>query len=211
MKIVLAKRTSIPIVNFNLLIDAGYAADQFTLAGTSSLAMNMIDEGTKTKNSLEINEELLMLGANLGTGAGLDMSCVTLSSLKTNLDKSLELFAEVILNPSFPEKEIDRLKKERFAQIKREKATPIQMAIRVFPQFLYGKDHAYGYPMTGSGYEETVKKITREDLVNYHKTWFKPNNATLVIVGDVSLNEIKPKLEKLFKGKEKQINRYDTR
>ena len=74
------------------------------------------------------------------------------------------------------------------------------MAIRVFPQFLYGKDHAYGYPMTGSGYEETVKKITREDLVNYHKTWFKPNNATLVIVGDVSLNEIKPKLEKLFKG-----------
>ena len=200
LKIVLAKRTSIPVVNLNLLIDAGYAADQFTLAGTSSLAMNMIDEGTKTKNSLEINEELLMLGANLGTGAGLDMSSVTLSSLKTNLDKSLELFADVILNPSFPEKEIDRLKKERFAQIKREKATPIQMAIRVFPQFLYGKDHAYGYPMTGSGFEETVKKITREDLVNYHQTWFKPNNATLVIVGDVSLNEIKPKLEKLFKG-----------
>ncbi len=199
LKIVLAKRTSIPVVNFNLLIDAGYAADQFTLPGTSSLAMNLLDEGTKTKDALQINEELLLLGANLGTGAGLDMSNVSLSTLKSNLDKSLELYADVILNPAFPEKEIDRLRKERIAQIKREKVTPIQMAIRVFPQFLYGKDHAYGYPMTGSGYEETVMKITRDDLVNYHKTWFKPNNATLIIVGDVTMDEIKPKIEKLFK------------
>lgn len=199
LKIVLAKRTSIPVVNFNLLIDAGYAADQFTLPGTSSLAMNLLDEGTKTKDALQINEELLLLGANLGTGAGLDMSNVSLSSLKSNLDKSLELYADVILNPAFPDKEIDRLRKERIAQIKREKVTPIQMAVRVFPQFLYGKDHAYGYPMTGSGYEETVMKITRDDLVNYHKTWFKPNNATLIIVGDITMDEIKPKLEKLFK------------
>jgi zinc protease len=199
LKIILAKRSSIPVVNFNLLIDAGFSADQFTLSGVSSLAMNVLDEGTKTKSSLEISEELLMLGANLGTGAGLDMSNVFLSSLKSNIDKSLELYADVILNPSFPEKEIDRLKKERFAQIKREKVTPIQMALRVFPQFLFGKDHAYGNPLTGSGYEETVKNIKREDLINYHKTWFKPNNATLVIVGDITLDEIKPKLEKLFK------------
>jgi len=81
---------------------------------------NMMDEGTKTKNALQISEELEMLGAQLSTNAGMDMSTVYLSSLKSNLDKSLDLFADIILNPSFPDKELDRLKKERIAQIKRE-------------------------------------------------------------------------------------------
>jgi zinc protease len=199
LKIVLAERHSIPIVNFNMIFDAGYAADQFTNPGTSKLVMDMLDEGTKTKSSLELSEELNMLGANLNSGSSLDNSSVSLSSLKANLDGSLKIFADVILNPSFPENELSRLKKQLLATIQREKVTPIQMALRVFPKLLYGEGHAYGNPLTGSGTESSVEKITKDDLMKFHKDWIVPNNATLVVVGDITLNEVKSKLENLFK------------
>ncbi len=198
LKIVLAERHSIPVVNFNLVVDAGYASDQFALPGTSKLAMEMIDEGTKKRTALQISEELSLLGASLGSGSDLDVSYVTLSALKNKLDESLEIFSDVILNPSFPEDDFNRIKSQTIAAIQREKVTPTSMALRVFPKILYGENHAYGNPLTGSGTEESVKKITREDLVKYHQTWFKPNNSTLVIVGDITLDEIVPKLEKLF-------------
>lgn len=210
LKILFAKRSSIPIINFNLLIDAGYSADQFSFAGTANLTSSMLDEGTDSKNALQISDELLKLGANLSSSANLDFSIVSFSALKSNLDKSLDLFADVILNPSFPEQELKRVKKETLARIAREKVNPVSMAIRVLPRFLFGKDHAYGNPMTGTGFKETVEKITRKDLSDFHNTWFKPNNATLVIVGDADLNSLKPKLEKLFadwkKGKVPQKN-----
>lgn len=200
MKIILAERKSIPVINLNLMLDAGYASDQFASAGTASMAMNMLDEGTKTKDALQISEELQMLGANLNTGSNLDMSFVSLSSIKTNLDKSLNLFADVILNPSFPQKELDRLIKERLVAIQREKAQPIGLGLRVVPGLIFGKNHPYGNPFSGSGFESTVSKLSREDVIKFHQSWFKPNNATLIIVGDITLSEIKPKLEKLFSG-----------
>ncbi len=198
MKIILAERKSIPVINFNLLIDAGFASDQFAYPGVASMAMSMLDEGTKTKDALQISDEQQMLGANLGTGSNLDMGFVNLSAIKTNLDASLNLFADVVLHPSFPQKELDRLKKERIVAIQREKSSPIAMGLRVVPQFIYGKDHPYGLPFSGTGYETTTNKMTREDMVKFYDTWFKPNNATLVVVGDITMNEIKPKLEKLF-------------
>jgi len=200
LKIILAERHSIPVVNFNLVVDAGYAADQFALPGTSKLTMEMIDEGTKKRTALQISEELSLLGASLGSGSDLDVSYVSLSALKNKLDESLDIYADVILNPSFPEEDFNRLKAQTLAAIQREKVTPTSMALRVLPKILYGENHAYGNPMTGSGTEESVKKITREDLIKFHQTWFKPNNSTLVIVGDVTLDEILPKLEKLFDG-----------
>ncbi|MDN5203218.1 pitrilysin family protein [Fulvivirgaceae bacterium BMA10] len=199
LKVILAERKSVPLINFNLMVDAGYAADQYATPGTAALTMNMIDEGTKDRNSLQINEELGLLGANLGAFSNLDISSVTLSTLKANVDQSLELYSDVILNPAFPEGDFERLKKEQLVGIQREKKQPIQMALRVFPKFMYGKDHAYGMPLTGSGYEETVSKLTRDDLIKFYDTWFKPNNATMVVVGDISMNDLKPKLEGLFK------------
>ncbi|KUG26091.1 zinc protease [hydrocarbon metagenome] len=198
LKVMLSQRSSVPLVNLSLLVDAGYASDQFAIPGTASLSMAMLDEGTSKLNSLEISDMLDNLGANLGTNSNLDMSFVNMSSLKEKLDLSLDLFADVILNPSFPESELDRLKKERIAQIQREKSNPIQMGLRTFPGIIYGKDHAYGLPFTGTGYEETVVKIQRDDLVKFHKTWFKPNNSTLVVTGDISMDELLPKLENHF-------------
>jgi zinc protease len=200
LKIVLAERHSVPVVSLRLMVDAGYAADQNIKAGTAKLTMDMLDEGTKKLNALDISDQLSMLGANLNTGSNLDYCVVSLNALKTNLDPSLDLFADVVLNPTFPESDFNRLKKNQLVAIQREKATPIQMALRVFPGLLYGKDHAYGNPLTGSGTEASVNGITREDLIKFRDNWFKPNNATLVIVGDITMAEIKPKLEKLFDG-----------
>jgi zinc protease len=120
--------------------------------------------------------------------------------LKENLDPSLEIFADVILNPSFPQEDFARLQKQRLSQIQQEKVQPIGIALRVFAGLLYGPGHAYSNPLTGTGTEESVSKLKREDLIKFHQTWFKPNSATLIVVGDTTMAEIKPKLEKLFQG-----------
>ena len=160
--------------------------------------MAMLDEGTESRSALEVSDELARLGAYLGANSGIDASGVSISALKENLDPSLDLFADVVLNPAFPQNELDRLQKARLAQIQQEKTQPIGIALRVVPALLYGKDHAYSLPLTGSGTEESVSRITRDSLVEYHQTWFKPNNATMIVVGDTTMDEIKPKLEKLF-------------
>ncbi len=199
MKVVLAERHAVPVVSFSLLVDAGYAADQLALPGTASLGMQMIDEGTKRRNALEISEQLDMLGADLNTGSNLDVSHVSLLALKSNLQASLDVVADVILNPSFPPEELERQRKEQRARIQAEKVQPVPMALRVFPRLLYGTDHAYGNSFTGTGTEATVAKISRDDLVRFHQSWFKPNNATLVIVGDTTWDEIQPRIEELFR------------
>jgi zinc protease len=198
LKVYLAERRTVPLVNFNLMVDAGYAADQQGILGTASLAMNMMDEGTKTRTALQISDALQRLGAQLGTGSNVDMSNVFLSTLKENMDSSLAVFADVVLNPSFPQQDFERLMKLQLAQIQREKMTPVQMALRVFPLLLYGSGHAYGIPLTGSGTEESVSRLKRDDLAAFHRTWFKPNNASLIVVGATTLAEITPKLERLF-------------
>ncbi len=199
LELIVANRASVPVVNLLLRFDAGFASDQFGEPGTSSLAMSMLDEGTTTRSALEISDELARLGAYLSANSGIDASGVSISALKENLDDSLELYADVILNPAFPQKELDRLRKARLARIKQEKSQPMGIALRVVPALIYGKDHAYSLPLTGSGTEESVIRIKRDSLVDYHETWFKPNNATMIVVGDTTMAEIKPKLEKLFR------------
>src|SRR5882762_6391803 len=158
----------------------------------------MLDEGTTRRSALQISDTLSQLGAQLFTSSQLDVSRVALSSLKDNLDPALDVFADVLLHPSFPQADFQRQQRQRLARIQREKVQPVQMALRVFPQLLYGANHAYGNPLTGSGTEASVSAMTRDDLVRFHRTWFKPNHATLVIVGDVSMAEIQPKLTRLF-------------
>ena len=198
LKVVLAPRPSIPQVRLDLLLDAGFAADQSTIPGTASLALAMMDEGTTQRNALQISDQLAQVGANLLTGSRLDISSVSLEALKENLDASLAIYADVVLHPSFPRADFERLKKQRLAQIQQEKADPVGLALRVFPGLLYGAGHAYSNPWTGSGTEESTARITREDLIRFHQTWFKPNHATMVVVGATTMAEIKPRLERLF-------------
>jgi len=200
LKVILAERHEVPLVNFTLAFDAGYAADQLASPGTASMTMALLTGGTKTMNALQISDRQELLGAQISAGSNLDLSTVHLSSLKSKLDDSLALYADVVLNPSFPQSDFDRQQKQTLAGIKREENAPVAAALRVMPGLLYGSDHAYGNPLTGSGTSASVGKMTREDLVKFHDTWFKPNNATLVIVGDTTLSEVTPKLERLFSG-----------
>ena len=200
LKIALAERRSIPQVRFDLLLDAGYASDQFAQPGTASLAMSMLDEGTATLSALQISDRLAELGATLGSGSRLDVSTVSLEALRERLDPALALYADVILHPAFRQADFERLRKQRLVQIQREKADPVGMALRVFPRLVYGEGHAYANPWTGSGTEASTAKITRADMERFHRTWFKPNHATLVVVGATTMAEIRPKLERLFAG-----------
>jgi zinc protease len=200
LKLVVAERREIPVVRFNLLVDAGYASDLSAVPGTARLAGDMMDEGTKTRTALEISDELQRLGAQLGTGSDLDSTSVTLSALKPNLEPSLALLADVVLNPSFPERELDRLKKQQLAAIQREGSQPFGMALRVLPRFIYGAGHAYSLPLSGSGYAASVEKLSRDDVARWHEAWLKPGNATLLVVGDITLAEIRPRIEAAFAG-----------
>ncbi len=199
LKIILAQRHTVPVIQFNLIVDAGYAADSLSAPGTARLAMDMLLEGTKKRTSLQISEELALIGAMIDCGSDLDSSFVYLNTLKQKTDKALDIYADVILNPVFPKEDFNRLKQQRIASIRREKSEPSAIGLRILPKLLYGENHAYSIPFTGSGTEETVSKMTTADMKKFHSTWFKPNNATLVIVGDTTMEEIKPKIERLFK------------
>jgi len=187
-------------VRFDLVFDAGFAADQSGIPGTANMTFAMLDEGTQRRTSLQISEELQRLGANLGTSSRLDYSSISLEALREQLDPSLDLFADIVLHPSFPQRDFDRLKKQQLAAIQREKAEPFSLALRAFPPLVYGSNHAYAVPWTGTGTEESAGKIGRADVVAFHRTWLKPNHATLIVVGATTMAEMRPKLERLFAG-----------
>ena len=200
LKVVLSHRTAIPMVRMALLLDAGFAADKAGAPGISSMTMRMLDQGTTTRSALQIGDALASLGASLNAGAGLDVATVSLSVLKDKLDPALGIYADVILHPSFPASDFARVKQSTLARIQQEKVQPTSLALRVMPALLYGPGHAYSQPLTGSGTEESVRAMTRDDLARFAESWFKPNHATLVVVGDITMQELAPKLESAFKG-----------
>ncbi len=198
LQVVLAERHTVPVVNMAIQFDAGYAADSLGKLGAASFTFAMLDEGTEDRDALEISAEAERLGANISTSSNLDMSTVNLSALKNALEPSVELFADVVRNPAFDDEEIERLRGRWIANIQQEKTQPVQIALRNLPPLVYGKDHAYGVPMTGSGTEESIASLERDDLVSFHQTWIRPDNATLFVTGDTTLEEIVPVLEDAF-------------
>ncbi len=199
VKVVLARRTESPTVVMSMMFDAGYCTDKFGgKAGLANLSMNMLDEGTKTLSSLQINEKLQLLGASLNAYSDLDFSYVGLNTLKQSLDPSLDIMADVILNPAFPEADLNRLKNQQLSSIANEMKEPQSMIMRVMPELLYGKDHPYGMPMTGTGDENSVKTLGLEDVRGFYQHWIRPNNATLVVTGNLTIEELVAKLEKRF-------------
>ncbi|QGX41122.1 M16 family metallopeptidase [Permianibacter aggregans] len=200
LKVLFAERHSVPAVNISLQIDSGFAADQGSKLGTANFALSMVDEGTKKLSASEISEKAEMLGANLGSGCALDVCSISIDMLKAKLDDSLNLFADVVLNPAFDQEEIDRLRGRWLANIAREKAQPVSMAFRTLPPLLYGNGHSYAMPFTGSGTEQSITALNRDDLVAFYQKWVRPDNATLVVVGDTTLSELLPKLEKSLGG-----------
>jgi zinc protease len=206
LKVILLERHSTPIVNVALAADAGFASDPSAKAGLAALTLDVIDEGTTSRDTFRIVDELDAIGARISAYNSLDQSVIALQALPMNLGKSLSLFADVVLNPAFPEDMVELSKRQRLARIQQEQAQPTAAAARILPRLLYGADHAYAKPFTGSGYTETVTPIKRADLAQWHRTWFVPNNSTIIVTGDVTMKQLQPELERAFKGwKEAQL------
>ncbi|HEX4166665.1 MAG TPA: insulinase family protein, partial [Bryobacteraceae bacterium] len=165
LRLLVAERHEIPVVNFWLDVNAGFAADQFSTPGTARLTSSLLTCGTSKRTALDISDELQTLGAQINSGCNLDTSTVFLSTLKNTLDDALDLYADIILDPVFPAADFARQQQLQLAAIANEKVTPLQMALRALPPILFGKNHAYGVPLTGSGTEEAVTKLTRDDTI----------------------------------------------
>lgn len=196
--VMLIERHTAPLVNFALAVDAGYAADTPERAGAASLSLDLLDDGTTTKDTFAISDQLDALGARITTASSLDLSLVRLQTLTANVGPSLTVYADVVLHPSFPASLVAQAKARRLAQIGQERVDPIAAARRVVSPLLFGTGHAYGNPLTGSGYEQTVSALTRDDLVRWHRDWFHPGNATLIVTGDITMATLRPELERAF-------------
>jgi len=197
-RVILARRDAVPVVQFSYEFKGGFAADQGHKLGTSSFAMGMLDEGAGDLDALAFANRAESLGAMLGAGASLDGGNAYLSALKENLDESLGLYADMLRDPRFDPKEIDRVRATWIAGIGQEKARPSGAALRVLPPLLYGKGHPYAIPFSGSGTEASIGSLTRDDLLAFHRQWVRPEGATLIVVGDTTLDEVMPLLEKHF-------------
>jgi zinc protease len=202
IEVALAERHAVPLVSMSVQFDAGYAADAGPggKLGVASFAMSMLDTGTRSRDALEISAEADRLGARLSAGSDLDTSSVYLSALKNQLAPSIELWSDLIRNAVFSPMEIDRLRGQWLANIAQEKAQPVSLALRLLPPAIYGPHHAYGVPLTGSGTEQSISSITRDDLVAFKDTWLRPDNAHIFVVGDTTLDEVMPMLERAFRG-----------
>jgi len=200
LKVYLVEKHDLPLINMLTAFNAGFSSDKVAKTGIAKLAGTMMTEGTKTRTSTQISDALNALGTSLSSNSNLDNSFVSMSCLKTNFDASMVLFTDVLMNPSFPQKEFDRVKKEQLLAIEQEKASPGRLSRRILPALLFPKDHPYNIPLTGSGNKQSLEKTNRNDLVDFHSKWFVPNNGFTIVVGDITENELKAKLEKGLAG-----------
>ena len=185
----------LPIVSMNLVVNAGGVAESADKSGVASMTANMLTTGTKNRSALEISNSLQTIGAQVNGGANWDNSGVSMQTITKNLDKALEIYADVVTNASFPEQEFAQLKRRTLANFLQRKGSATAVAGVVYDKVLYG-DQPYGRQLTGD--ENTVKGLSRGDLQSFYAANYLPNNSTLIVVGDVQPADIKARLEKAF-------------
>lgn len=202
LQIVLLRSTKVPIFNMQMVVLSGGLSDPSDYRGLASFTASLLREGTKTRTSKEIAEQVEALGATLGANSGFSsMSTnVTAGGLVESFDQTLDLFADVVRNPTFPQAEIDRYKARTLAQLQFLRSNPQFLAQERFNRAIYGADHPASVIVPPA---ESLKKLTSKDLAAFHAKYYRPNNAILAIVGDVTMKEIMPKLEKAFGSWEK--------
>ncbi|MDI6890718.1 MAG: pitrilysin family protein [Thermodesulfovibrionales bacterium] len=196
-----SEKHSLPIVMVTLLVKASPLNEPKDKAGLSNLTAELLTEGTKHRNSLEISEEIDFIGASLDASANNDYTTLTLSVLKKHVEKGFDIFSDILLHPTFPQQEIDR-KKERIKGflIKLEEA-PAFVAKRVFKKEVFG-EHAYGRLTEGS--LETIDNIKKQDMEKFYSEYFLPNNSILSIAGDLTPAELNWLIERYLSGWKKK-------
>ena len=196
-KLVLAERNDLPLVQLEIVFNNGYAVESNDELGLVNFTMSMVDEGTKKYDSLEFAEMQESLGSGIGFGSSIDTTYASMSSLKVNLEQTLDLFKEGLLNPTFPQVELDKVKKRWLAGIDQELNSPASMANREIRTLVYGSGHPYA-KASSSGIKSTVEAFKREDLIDMYSKLTNPNDATFIITGDISLDEATQLLNNKF-------------
>ncbi|HEU4597088.1 MAG TPA: pitrilysin family protein [Pyrinomonadaceae bacterium] len=196
MEVLVVEHHELPIVNMNLVMKMGAAGDPEGKAGLATLTADMMDEGTKTRSALDISDQLSHIGSNVSVNSGWDSTSASLTTLTRHMDRALEIYSDIVLNPAFPEKELSRLRATRMASFRQRRDDPNSIANMVYASLLYGPKHPYGRPLTGD--EHSLESITGEDVRKFYETFYRPNNSTLIVVGDVTPDAVVAKLERAF-------------
>ncbi len=186
----------LPVVAANLVLKSGTEANPLSRPGLASFTADMIDEGTATRSSTQLADDIAQLGTTIETSSNGDASFVTVSALKKNFAAALEILADVALNPSMPPEEIERRKASRLASLVQVREDPNALVERITAAALYGDRHPFGYLAIGT--EDSVKSTTREDLQQFWKQHYVPGNAALIVSGSIGAEELKALAEKYF-------------
>ena len=198
LTIMLVEHHELPVVQMQLVMRSGSSLDPAGKSGVALLTAQMADEGTARRDALKISDDLDFIGANLSIGSSDDATFASLLTIKEHLAAALDVYADVIQNASFPAAEWDRIKKSHLAGLLSQKDQPATVASNVFAKITFGGAHPYGNPSQGT--EASVDAIALDDLKSFYQTHYRPNNGTLIVVGDVTMKEVKPLIEKQLGG-----------
>ncbi len=190
----MVRQDELPIVSMNMVFKTGTVNEPEDRYGVSGITSSLLNTGTKTLTAEQLSNQLRDIGINnIGSNASFDSTSVSIQSLTKHLDRALELYADVIQNPAFPAKELESLRARALIGLRQQRTNPNAISNNVYNKVLFG-DHPYGR----SSNEASIKAITRDDLVKYYQATYRPNNATLIVVGDIDKAALKTKLEKAF-------------
>ena len=196
MEVVFVERRGLPVVAFGLMVRGGSAADPAAMPGLAHMATSMLAEGTASRTSSEIADEMEFLGSKLHAAAGREHLSVSAETLTQHWPQAFDLVADVLRNPTFPEDELERVKKERLADLKRISDDPVAISRRAIRSLVYGPDSGYGHPSSGT--TSSVEEMSRADLLAYYSAHFGPQNTTLLAVGDVDRAGLLARAESLL-------------
>lgn len=196
LKVWLIERHALPQIAVSLVMPGGASNDPRMKSGVAMLTADLLESGTTTHNILQIAERLEFLGSSLSITAGADATFASIVSLTRCAGESIELLSDVVIHPIFPATEFERVRARHLTAILQRKDRPGNIATLAFLRQLYGDVHPYAFD--GSGTEHSIKAITRDDVLGYHNSNYRPDDATLIAVGDISMNRLLPLLEELF-------------
>ena len=195
LRVVVVSQHEQPAVSLRMLVKAGSAQDPAGKPGVAAMVGALLDQGSAKRSSEQISDAIDYVGGALGSGAGTDLSYVNVLVLKDSFDFALDLMSEVVRTPAFPQDELDRIREQALSAMGVNMQDPEFVADAVIDRLVYGF-HPYGMP--GNGTPQSLGSITRDDLVQFHKGWFSPNNALVAVVGDVNVEEAFAAVTKVF-------------
>ncbi|MFC4313765.1 M16 family metallopeptidase [Steroidobacter flavus] len=196
MRIVLAERHELPLINFGVMFKDGLVDDPADALGSMRLTARLLTLGSGSRDAFEFSEARRRIGAKLSVNTVLEGSGIGMSTFKGQVDQALELLGDLIFRPHFAETHLAR-ERERILEIIAQEATaPDSSASRVLPGLLFDKGHPYRRPMSGFGVTSQVSRLDRDSVQRCYSRWFRPEGTVLLVVGDTTMSEIKPKLER---------------